>query len=215
MLSHTTDQIAVHFDMSLSLGREEAVIGLKMSGNICELSVVTTDRPFVFARVAGAMAAWGMNIVKANAFSNAAGVVVDSFYFRDRFRTLELNPSERDRFKRSVADVVRQKADLDELMQRRVAEPTSAVKVAPKIVLDNDSSSHSTLMEVVAQDRPGLLYSIASEISEHSCNIELALIDTEGHTAIDVFYITLKGKKLSSHTARVLQKSLLRELSQS
>jgi [protein-PII] uridylyltransferase len=70
-------------------------------------------------------------------------------------------------------------------------------------------------MEVVAQDRPGLLYSIASEISEHSCNIELALIDTEGHTAIDVFYITLKGKKLSSHTARVLQKSLLRELSQS
>jgi [protein-PII] uridylyltransferase len=215
LLSHTTDQIAVHFDMSLRLGREQAVIGLKMNGNICELSVVTEDRPFVFARVTGAMAAWGMNIVKANAFSNAAGLVVDSFYFKDRFRTLELNPSERDRFKRSVRDVVSGKADLDQLMQRRTTEPANAIKISPKITLDNDSSSHSTLMEVVAQDRPGLLYTIASQISEHACNIELAMIDTEGHTAIDVFYITLKRKKLSSHTAKVLQKSLLRELLQS
>jgi len=40
----------------------------------------------------------GMNIVKAGAFSNDAGVVVDSFQFSDVFRTIELNPSERERF---------------------------------------------------------------------------------------------------------------------
>ena len=213
LLSHTPDQIAVHFDMSLRLGREGAVAGLKMASNLYELSVVTGDRPFVFARVAGAMAAWGMNIVRANAFSNAAGVVVDSFYFKDRFRTLELNPGERDRFRRSVADVVTGKADLDQMLQRRAAEPEKAMKVTPRLNMDNDSSSHSTLMEVVAQDRPGLLYLIASDISEHACNIELALIDTEGQTAIDVFYVTRNGKKLTSSMAKGLQKSLLKEIS--
>ncbi len=213
LLSHTPDQIAVHFDMSLRLDREGAVVGLKMGANLYEMSVVTGDRPFVFARVAGAMAAWGMNIVKANAFSNAAGVVVDSFYFKDHFRTLDLNPGERDRFRRSVADVVRGKTDLDQMLQRRAAEPEKTTKVTPKITMDNDSSSHSTLMEVVAQDRPGLLYLIASDISEHACNIELALIDTEGQTAIDVFYVTRNGKKLTSSMAKGLQKSVLKEIS--
>ncbi len=56
--------------------------------------------------MAGALAAWGMNIVKAGAFSNEAGVVVDSFHFSDTFRTLELNPSEKDRFLAYLHDVV-------------------------------------------------------------------------------------------------------------
>jgi [protein-PII] uridylyltransferase len=212
LLSHTSDQIAVHFDMSTRLPREPVSVGLKMYSELYELSIVTNDRTFLFAKIAGAMAAWGMNIVKANAFTNAAGVVVDSFYFKDRFRTLELNPDERERFKTSVADVVGGKKDLQELLRRRAIEPTVTVKVTPNINMDNDSSSHSTLMEVVAQDRPGLLYLIASEISEHACNIELALVDTEGQTAIDVFYLTHKHKKLSVNLTNTLRESILCQL---
>ncbi len=214
MLSHTTDQIAVHFDMSLRIAREPVVVGLKMSADLNELSVVTTDRSYLFAKIAGTMAAWGMNIVKANAFSNAAGIVVDSFYFKDRFRTIELNPSERDRFKRSIVEVLSGKTDLQQLLRRRAAETPGAIKISPRITTDNDSSSHSTLVEVVAQDRPGLLYLIASDISEHACDIQLALVDTEGQTAIDVFYVTRNGKKLSSAMVRSLKKSLLSELSE-
>src|SRR5581483_4718873 len=100
LVSHSSDQIAVHFDMSLRLSKEPVVVGLKLGPDLYELSVVTSDRPGTFAKIAGTLAAWGMNIIKPNAFSNAAGVVVDSFQFKDRFRTLELNPPERDRFKR-------------------------------------------------------------------------------------------------------------------
>jgi len=60
-----------------------------------------------------------MNIVKADAFSNAAGVVVDTFYFTDRFRTLELNQPERERFQHSVADVLNGDADLDRMLRDR------------------------------------------------------------------------------------------------
>jgi hypothetical protein len=49
--------------------------------------------------VAGALAACGMNIGKAGAFSNAGGTVVDTFSFTDRYRRLEMNLPEWERFK--------------------------------------------------------------------------------------------------------------------
>ena len=49
-------------------------------------TLVTPDRRLLFARVAGILAAWGMNIITADAFSNAHGIVVDTFRFTDSFK---------------------------------------------------------------------------------------------------------------------------------
>ncbi len=54
------------------------------------------------------------------------------------------------------------------------------------------------MLQVIAQDRPGLLYRMCSQISKQDCNIEIALIETEGQMAIDVLYLTSGGAKLSS-----------------
>src|SRR5580693_8666020 len=81
-------------------------LDLESHGHIYELTVLTADRPQLFAGSSGTIAAWGMNIWKAEAFANASGIIVDTFHFTDPFRTLELNPSEMDRFKTSITDVL-------------------------------------------------------------------------------------------------------------
>jgi [protein-PII] uridylyltransferase len=212
--TYPAEEVLHHFEMSEQLVQDQVKLDLKRGRHWYELTLVTTDRPFLFATIAGTLAAWGMNIVKADAFSNKGGIVVDTFFFTDRFRTLELNMPEWERFQRSVSDVVAGDADLDRLLKDRLRSEknTAKIKVDTKIEFDDQSSTGSTLVQVIAQDRLGLLYKISSRFSHHNCNIEIALIDTEGQMAIDVFYLTSGGKKLPSGLQKELRADLLEEL---
>ncbi len=127
---HGVSDVLMHAEMAAQLGKDTIQLSLKQVRHWYELTLITTDRPFLFASVSGALAAWGMNIVKANAFSNGAGVVVDTFYFTDRFRTLELNLPEWERLKKSIADVIGGKADVARMLQDRLrSEKTNGTKV--------------------------------------------------------------------------------------
>jgi [protein-PII] uridylyltransferase len=212
---HSAEEVMRHMEMAEEFGRDPVQVDLKRGRHWYELTLVTKDRPSLFATLTGVLAAWGMNIVKANAFSNQAGTVVDTLYFTDRFRTLELNLSEWERFKRSVTAVLAGAADLDKMLRdRQRGEKSARVKVVveTRIDFDDEASSTSTLLQVIAQDRPRLLHRISSCLSLQKCNIEIALIDTEGQMAIDAFYLTSSGKKLTADHQKKVEKALLDEL---
>ena len=212
---HTAEDVMRHMEMAEEFGHDPVQVDLKRGRHWYELTLVTRDRASLLATLTGVLAAWGMNIVKAHAFSNQAGTVVDTLYFTDRFRTLELNLSEWDRFKRSIAAVLAGEADLDKMLgDRQRGEKSARVKVVveTRIDFDDECSSTTTLLQVIAQDRPRLLHRISSCLSQQRCNIEIALIDTEGQMAIDAFYLTSGGKKLTVEHRKKVQKALLDEL---
>ena len=70
----------------------------------------------------------------------------------------------------------------------------------------------TTLVELITEDRPGLLYQVSSALAELGLNIEVALIDTEGEKVIDVFYLTEKGVPLAAASEKALAASLRRKL---
>ena len=208
--THTADDVRAHgelYELSKSTG---VAVQIDAPGGVHRATIVGSDRPALFASLAGALSSFGMDILKAEAFSNAEGVILDTFLFADPRRTLELNPTENDRLRQTLEDVALGHLDGEQLLRGRTA-PNRMKKrtVQPRVHLDPHACDTATLIEIIAEDRPGLLYDLSAAISTAGCNIDVVLIDTEGRKAIDVFYVASNGGKLSSNKANVLSETLL------
>lgn len=214
LLSHNAEQVITHVAMANRREENPVQLELRHLNQHYELTVLTGDHPGLFSTITGALYGWGMDITKASAFANASGVIVDSFYFKDRFRTLELNPSERDRFKTSMVQVVAGEISLDKLLNSRLKadQKPAKLKIETHLRFDDESSPSSTLLEVTTQDRPGLLHTISGVLAAEECSIEVALVDTEGAAAHDVFYLSSAGAKLKPDHQRRIEWALMAEL---
>ncbi|MGA7415316.1 MAG: hypothetical protein WBW33_32890 [Bryobacteraceae bacterium] len=207
---HTQEEISFHFALAQQLASRPVAFDVRPERGYYKLTLLTRDRSKLFASVAGAISSFGLNILKVEAFSNASGVVVDTFTFSDPHRTLNLHPAEVDRLRRVLRRVVEGKEDAEQLLRDRPKPFRSPrVQMKPLVSFNNDASEAATLIEIEAEDRPGLLYDLANAFSRANCSIDVVMIDTQAHKALDVFYVTFQGRKLDDVLEAQLKGDLL------
>ena len=200
---------AQHLALSVAATLIGVACDLRRRQDDWQLTVVTKDRPRLLADLAGTLASFGMNILKAEAFGNSRGEVLDLFIFSDPMRSLELNPPIVEELKEATRKVVLGKETAEKLLRRR-PKVTIRYKMQIDTVLrfDNETSQVATLLELQAQDRPGLLYDLARTISLLNCEIDAVLLHTEGQRAVDVFYLRSSGAKLAPEQVEQLSVKL-------
>jgi [protein-PII] uridylyltransferase len=213
--THTPEEVGCHCALARRADEFGVAVEVVQQKDSFLATVLATDRPGLFASICGALASFGLNIVKAEACANASRLALDQFRFTDPLRTLELNPTETDRLRKIVERVVVGTEDVKVLLKRRRAVPARGrlTQVAPVVRFDNEVSDAATLVEFVGEDRPGLLYDLATAFSAAGCDIELVLIDTEAHKALDVFYVTREGAKVDEEVEEQLKWSMLQAAS--
>ena len=84
---------------------------------------------------------------------------------------------------------------------RRTAESVASWKtpeVPTEIKIDNNVSRDFTVVEVITEDRPGVLYAITRTLFTEGLDIHRSKIATEANRVVDVFYVRDKatGKKV-------------------
>ncbi len=208
--THSEAEIDEHMALEEKSRKRGMAVEIRRLDSAWQLTLVAHDRPGLFASVAGTLSCFGMNILKAEAFSNRRSLVLDTFTFADPARTLDLNPSEVDRLHATAERVLSGKTDVKELLRNRPKPvlPSRKAGITPRVSFDSEASSSATLVEIVAEDRPGLLYDLATAISANGGNIEVVLIDTQAHKAIDVFYVTSGGGKLNAATQAAIREAV-------
>ncbi len=172
-----------------------------------------TDHPGIFARLAGALALVGANVVDARTYTSKDGYATAVFWVQDA----DGHPFEESRLPRLRAmiektlkgEVVARDAlkDRDKLRrrERQFTFPTS-------ITFDNEGSDIYTIIEVDTRDRPALLYDLARTLAGSNIYIASAVIATYGAQVVDTFYVKdAFGLKLFT---RQRQETLERKLRQ-
>ena len=160
--------------------------------SVTEITIYTLDTHGLFARLAGAMAISGANIVDAKIFTLANGMALDTFWIQD----LEGKPyAGADRLARLAGRVelaLSNRLDVRrELDNQRASWPKrdSVFTVEPRVLVDNNASDTFTVIEVNGRDRPGFLHVVTRALTRCNLQIASAHITTYGERAVDVFYV--------------------------
>ena len=163
-----------------------------------EVLVVARDRAGLLSWIAGSLALAGMSILTAHVFTTDDGVAADLFEVEGVWE-----PEVPERRWREFRGMLRRAVDGSISLERRVDEkrrwyPAPRVPTPVTVTVDNEASDFSTVIEVGAPDRLGLLYDITRTFAELGIDVRLAKVATYEGRVIDSFYVRDSlGPKLS------------------
>ena len=167
------------------------------------MHLACADRPGLLAIFAGAIAAHRFAILTAEVHVTSDGVGIDVFQVRDASGAV---PAADDpRFPALAADlgaVLNGETTVETLLLKTRRDGAFAWPDGPmvetRVTADQRGSDVSSIIDVKARDRVGLLHSIADTLARGGLTIALARVTTEGNAAQDTFYVTdTQGAKVA------------------
>jgi [protein-PII] uridylyltransferase len=179
-----------------------------------QLVVVAPDRPGLFSRVAGALALKGLAVLAAEA-GGEDGVAASQFRVDTGGIEVDWEEVVRD-VRRAVDGQLAIEARLAQRARSGRRMPSAMRLVAePSVRVDNTASGSSTVVEVHAPDRIGVLYRITRAFADLDLDIRWAKVTTLGHEVVDSFYVrTSLGAKVEDRDhVRELERAILHQLS--
>ena len=145
------------------------------------------DRIGMFADLAAALTATGVEVLSADLNSRSDGPAVDTLHFSGG-ETEGLKDQIVEAFEQAQRGELDIKEHIQELRQRDSQKHRTA-HTPPEARFNNDDSADYTIIDVQSAKRVGLLYTIAKTLSDANLNISLAKISTAAYRSVCVFYV--------------------------
>ncbi len=171
-------------------------------GDFEMLRIASADRRGLFSLIAGTMALHGLDVVGAEAFTGADGTAVDEFRV---LRSTGSTPNW-SKFAHDLRGVLSGEVDIDARLEQRIKNmgksrrATSAVSPRFEVLISNEASDSTTMIDVRAPDAPATLYRLSHALSGAGYDIRSAKVATLGHEVVDVFYVVCPDGKLPVDT---------------
>lgn len=179
-----------------------------------EFLFYTPDREGLFAILTGGFDRLNLSIVDARIHTTRNGFALDTFVALDHAA-------------QAITDA-KTLAALQTAMRAHLLDPIPGrdprgaqlprqlkhFPIETKVSFSPSANGQQTLMEVVAQDRPGLLYQVALALQHCRANLVTAKVSTYGVRAEDIFFLTTNDRRPLDDTIQLtcLETEIVRRL---
>jgi [protein-PII] uridylyltransferase len=155
-----------------------------------KVTVYTKDRYGLFSKITGSMFLNRLNILEAQIHTWENGFALDTFWVEDVTKDIERRLQQ---FRKDLKEILSGNVPLKDFLSKRNESNGIKQKVIPRVSgevkINNQDSDFYTIVEVIGEDRLGILYEVTQALTDHGCDIHFARISTLGNRIVDVFYI--------------------------
>ncbi|UCH54271.1 MAG: [protein-PII] uridylyltransferase, partial [Pseudomonadota bacterium] len=217
-LRHDADSLAWHAAMIAHASASDLpIVATRYQPEIggSEFLVYSPDRDDLFAILTGGLDRLNLSILDARIHTTRGGFALDTFVVHDHSG-------------QAVTDA-RSLAQLQNGLRQHLLDPKPGpdrsnmllprqlkhFPIATRVTFAPAADRPMTIMEVVAQDRPGLLYQVALALKECRINLMAAKVSTYGERAEDIFFINTRSDHLAvtdSEQLGCLEQGIVRRL---
>jgi [protein-PII] uridylyltransferase len=204
LLYTPAEDILSHIKLYQNIGSDDFVWNVVQTrdSNTRTVTICAKDRPGLISKIAGTFTLNSLDILNVQVFTWRNNIALDIFEVSpppDRIfetKTWERTAKQLQSVLAGQLDLTLELAEKMDVYRSRKPRPGNRPH---KVVLDNDSSSFFTIVEVFTYDYPGLLYGITDALFRCRLDVWVAKISTKVDQVVDVFYVRdFDGQKVDS-----------------
>lgn len=190
LLCHNLEEKTLAFD-----------VRQKLDKGYYDILIATPDSHGLFYKVCGVMVYHNMNILDAQIDTRSDGIAMDILRVNHTNDDEYVDREEWKAIQDDLEKVIDGRIKVEELVEKKVvclpSKKGGIGDMETTIRIDNDTSDFYTVIDIEANDRFGLLYSITKAMSDIGIYIYIAKIATSLTRATDSFYVRdIFGQKI-------------------
>ncbi|MDI1361685.1 [protein-PII] uridylyltransferase [Methylotenera sp.] len=215
-IRHESDEIAWHSRLlTPHLNTTQPIVRARLSpsGDGIQVMIYSKDQNDLFARICNFFDRMGYNIVEAKIYTTDHAYALDSFIVLDQSGK-SVSYSGLLKF---IEVELTQKLDktqpLESPLKGRISRQVKHMPILAQVTITQEADNNNHKLEIIANDRPGLLATLAHQFLILEVELHNAKINTLGNRAEDTFLISAnKGQKLDALRIIALKEAITSEI---
>jgi [protein-PII] uridylyltransferase len=195
LLSHRSAEITEH--LRVQFARDDAPLALhlehRQEEEYTQVIISTLDIPGLFSKIAGVMAANGINILGAQIYTHSDGEALDLLQVRGPAGGVLDDQRKWAKVETDLTAVIEGRKRVDDLVTKSMRPSFVIEKAKPKypsrVEVDNEVSQEYSVIDIYTDDKVGLLYRITKAIKDLGLFIGVSKISTKVDQVADTFYL--------------------------